>query len=176
MKILAFGASYSKNSINKQFAAHVAHLFEDQKIEILDLNEFDLPLFTVDVETEIGHPEPAKRFVQKLSEADFIIISLSEHNGSYAAAFKNLFDWASRVKMKMFENKKLLLLSTSTGGLGGASVLASAAKRFPRHGAEIIDSFSLPDFFQNFDTKKGIIDEALHDKMKDLIEKAKTAF
>jgi chromate reductase, NAD(P)H dehydrogenase (quinone) len=170
MKIIAFGASYSKHSINKRFATYVARQFGNHNLEILDLNEYDLPLFTVDVLAESGLPEMAKQFVQKLDDADFIIISLSEHNGSYSAAFKNLFDWASRVKRNMFENKKMLLLSASDGARGGASVMAAAIDRFPRHGALLIGSFSLPDFYQNFNDNEGITDVDLKEKLLGLID------
>jgi NAD(P)H-dependent FMN reductase len=36
MKIIAFGASYSKQSINKQFAAHATQHFAHAEIEVLD--------------------------------------------------------------------------------------------------------------------------------------------
>src|SRR5690606_40275669 len=88
MKILAFGASYSQTSINKEFATYAASKFEDANVEILDLNNYQLPLLTIELENEIGHPAVAKEFVNKLAEAELIIISLSEHNGSYTAAFK----------------------------------------------------------------------------------------
>jgi NAD(P)H-dependent FMN reductase len=39
MKIIAFGASPSKNSINKKLATYAAHLFENE-VEVLDLNDF----------------------------------------------------------------------------------------------------------------------------------------
>jgi len=169
MKIIAFGASYSKASINKQLVSFAAKQFDQAEIEVLDLNQYQLPLFTVDVESEIGHPEAAKSFLQKLGEADLLIISMAEHNGSYTAAFKNLFDWTSRVNMKLFENKKLLLLSTSTGQRGGASVIAAAAARFPRHGAEIIGTFSLPSFRENFDVEKGILNEELSRQFQEIL-------
>ena len=54
MKIMAFGASYSKQSINKQFAEFAASQFNDATIEVLDLNQYQLPLFTVDIESELG--------------------------------------------------------------------------------------------------------------------------
>jgi len=78
MQVIAFGASASKHSINKIFATYTAHQFENAKIEILDLNDFALPLFTVDLETETGIPENAKQFYNKLQTADLIIISLYE--------------------------------------------------------------------------------------------------
>jgi hypothetical protein len=70
----------------------------------------------------------------------------------------------------MFENKKLLLLSASTGALGGAFVMASAVQRFPRHGANIIGTFSLPNFSQNFDDNEGITDAVLRVKFQELID------
>ena len=47
-KIIAFGASSSKNSINKQFATYAAHQFKNVSVEILDLNDYEMPIFYVD--------------------------------------------------------------------------------------------------------------------------------
>ena len=81
-KIIVFGASNSKKSINKQFATYAASLLSNVEIEVLDLNDFDLPIYNIDLETEQGiHPE-AHRFQQTIAKADALIISLAEHNGS----------------------------------------------------------------------------------------------
>jgi len=104
---------------------------------------------------------------------DFIIISVSEHNGSYTTAFKNLFDWASRYKVKMFENKPLLLLSTAPGPRGGISALEAAEKRFPIHGAEILGTFTLPKFGENFSETEGITDENLRRQFDETINSVK---
>lgn len=161
MKIIAFGASHHKASINKIFAGYAASQFKNATVELLDLNDYELPLFTVDREQEIGHPQAAHDFVTKMEEADLLIISMSEHNGSYTASFKNLFDWASRVKLKLFDGKKMLLLSTATGAGAGVHVIEAAKTRFPRHGAEIIATFSLPRFKDNFSMEKGILIDEL---------------
>ena len=79
MKILAFGASNSKNSINKKLAAYAASFFENADIILIDLNDFEMPIFSVDREAQSGHPETVKEFVRILGEADLIIISLAEH-------------------------------------------------------------------------------------------------
>ena len=47
MKIIAFGGSPSKNSINKKLATYAASLFENAEVEVLTLNDFEMPLFTV---------------------------------------------------------------------------------------------------------------------------------
>lgn len=156
MKIVAFGASTSSSSINKQFAAYTARQIQQENIEVLDLNDFPLPLFSVDVEKENGIPESAKAFYEKIKSADILIASMAEHNGSYTAAFKNLLDWTSRLEPNLFKESKMVLLSTSPGGRGGQSVMETALSRFPRHGAEIVGHFSLPNFYDNFDSINGI--------------------
>lgn len=173
MNILTFGASYSKHSINKAFATYVAHQFDGHTIQVLDLNDFPLPVFTVDLEAEIGHPEVINQYISKLDWADLLIISMTEHNGAYSAAFKNLHDWTSRVKVKMFESKKMFLLATSDGGRGAQSSLAIAADRFPRHGAEILATFSLPKFHENFSAEEGVLDQDLKAELQEIIMKIK---
>lgn len=169
MNIIAFGASSSKKSINKAFATYVAARFQHPQVEVLDLNDFPLPLYSVDNEMELGIPEYAKQFHAKIQSADFIVISLAEHNGTYTAAFKNLFDWVSRIELKMFANKKLFLVSTSPGGRGGLGVMETALVRFPIHGAEILAHFCLPFFQKNFDAEKGIIEETLKTQFETIL-------
>jgi len=173
MKIIAFGASYSSTSINKIFAEYATGFFPATEIEVLDLKSFPLPLYTTDLEKEIGKPQEAIDFVEKLATADLLIVSVAEHNGSYTTAFKNLFDWASRFKVKMFEDKKMLLLSTAPGPRGGLSALQAAVVRFPVHGAEVLGNFSLPKFGDNFKVGEGITDETLKAEFLQVIESAK---
>ena len=176
MKIVAFGASASKKSINKEFAAFAAKQFSGEEIEVLDLNDFPLPLYTVDVEKESGIPGLVKSFQNKLYKADLIIISLAEHNGSYTTAFKNLFDWLSRYNRKMFEGKKVVLLSTAPGARGGKSVMEAALVRFPIHGADIIGHFSLPHYKDNYAPGKGIIHPELNKLFTDFIFKTRREY
>jgi chromate reductase, NAD(P)H dehydrogenase (quinone) len=155
MKVVAFGASSSSKSINKQLATYAANIAAavkaSVKVEILDLNDFELPLFSQDKEAELGQPAAAKAFYNKLGESDAIIISYAEHNGSYTAAYKNLFDWTSRINQKVFQNKPMLLLATSPGPGGASSVLTAASSSAFYFAGEVIASISVPNFFDNFD-------------------------
>lgn len=160
MKIIAFGASPSVNSINKKLAAYAANLFENADVEVLDLNDFQMPIFTVDIEKEIGQHELAKAFLAKIATADILVVSLAENNGNYSAAFKNIFDWCSRITGKVFQEKPMLLMATSPGARGGASVLEIAKNAFPRYGAVIKATFSLPSFEANFDVVNDKISNA----------------
>jgi NAD(P)H-dependent FMN reductase len=172
--VIAFAGSNSKHSINKQLATYASKLLDNTNTEILDLNDYNLPVFSVDLEKEQGIPENALKFLGKIESTDGIILSLAEHNGAYSTAFKNLFDWMSRAKQKTFMNKPMLLMATSPGARGGASVLAIAKDRFPRHDANIVDVYSLPSFGTNFSEEK-IINEALNSELKSKIIKLKNA-
>ena len=155
-KVLVFAGSTSKKSINKQLASHAASKLKNISYEVADLNDYLAPIFSVDIE-EVGFPENVQKFNELLDQFDGFIISLAEHNGSYAAAFKNIYDWVSRMERKVFRDKPLLLMATSPGGRGGASVLEAAKLTFPHAGGNVVATFSLPNFYDNF--KGGIIDK-----------------
>ncbi len=161
-KILVFAASSSKNSINKKLATYAASLLNDAETEILDLNDYELPLFSVDRESVLkangeGHPTLAVQFLDKIKNADALVISFAEHNGSYTVAYKNIFDWASRIEPKVFQGKKMICLATSPGGRGGATVLAQAVNSAPHFNGQVIGQFSLPSFNDAFDSNENVI-------------------
>lgn len=157
MKIIAFGASNSKNSINKKLAAYAASLFKNAIVEVIDLNDYEMPLFGVDLEKKVGQHDLAQAFLEKLVTADVLVISLAEHNGNYSTPFKNILDWSSRITKNIFSEKDMLLMATSPGARGGASVLDIANNAFPRFGANIKATYTLPNFNENFDEEKGEI-------------------
>lgn len=157
MKILAFAASNSENSINQQLANYTAHLVDGAEVELLDLNDFEMPIFSTQREKVLGQPAQAKDFFKKIGEADAIIISFAEYNGSYTSAYKNLFDWTSRIDMKVYQGKPVIMLATSPGPTGATTVLVTATVSAPYFAADVKDSISVPSFFDNFDSEAGVI-------------------
>ena len=156
-KIIAFGASSSKKSINKTLAGFAAKQIKNSRVILLDLNDFVMPIYSVDVEEVQGIPKAAFKFKEELKLSDGIIISFAEHNGSYTAEFKNIFDWISRTEKVVWYNKPMFILATSAGSRGAISVLKTAYDRISRENPNFIPKFSLPNFYQNFDHKLGII-------------------
>lgn len=148
--ILTFAGSNSLDSINKQLAIYASELIEDVEITVLDLNDFELPIFSKHYEKNHGIPENAISFLNHIKQSDGIILSLAENNGAYSTVFKNLFDWMSRSEPKLFFGKPMLLMATSPGKRGGMSVLTIAKERFPFHDSQIVADFSLPSFDANF--------------------------
>jgi chromate reductase len=168
-RIIAFGGSNSKKSINRALATYVANKVENTETIIVDLNDFDLPLYGIDLETDSGIPADVNRLIELLESADGLVVSLAEHNGSYSTAFKNAYDWMSRVDQKVWKDKPMLLMATSPGARGGATVLQTAKAGFPYLGGNIIADFSLPSFYDNF-SEDGIKNEELN---TDLTQKIK---
>lgn len=170
MKIIAFGASPSKNSINKKLATYAAHLFENVEVEVLDLNDFQMPIFSVDVEKKIGEHPLAQQFLDKITSATILVVSLAENNGNYSAAFKNVFDWCTRIRKDVFQDKPMLLMATSTGANGARIVLGIAKNAFPFYGGNCKATFSLPSFEDNFNLENSIISNpALDKQLKEII-------
>lgn len=160
MKILAFAGSNSSESINKKLVTSVSKYYKesDDTVEILDLNDYEVPIFSIDREKSNGIPVLIEEFVNKIDQADFILISFAENNGNFNAAYKNINDWISRVpNRKIFNGKPLFIMATSPGKRGGQSVLDIATARLPFDGAEILETFSLPEFYQNFEQGKGVV-------------------
>ncbi|SHH30598.1 NADPH-dependent FMN reductase [Ferrimonas marina] len=159
MKLLAFAASNSRHSINQALVRHAASLLgEGVELELLDLNDYELPIFSVDREAQLGQPPAlAQRFFDKIGQADALLISFAEHNASYTAAFKNLFDWASRIDMAVYQNKPMVMLATSPGKGGGRNVLAAATGSAPYFGGKVVAQLSVPRFHEVFDLERGVL-------------------
>lgn len=176
MKILAFAGSNSSDSINKRLVTSVSKYYKEKEdeIQILDLNDFEMPLFSKDKEKKDGIPDLAHEFAKRLDWADLILISFAENNGSYNVGYKNLIDWVSRIRgRKIFPDKPVFIMATSEGAKGGKSVLAAAEDRLPRDGANLLDTFSLPEFSKNFEDGKGVTTPLYRSELEAKVRKTK---
>lgn len=162
MKILAFAATNSLNSINKQLVSHAARVLEggivtDAEVEVIDINEYEMPLYGIDRQNEIGIPDLADKFYAKIADADALLISFAEHNGSLTVAYRNLFDWTSRIDRRVYQDKPAVYLATSPGPGGARSALGTAVDSAPHFGADVRADLSIPSFYENFDSETGSI-------------------
>lgn len=173
MKILAIAGTNSESSMNKHLVTYAASIFENAEVEVIDLNPFEMPIYKHEREVTGGVPQEAKDFAAKIDGANLLLVSLPEHNGTYSTAFKNVFDWVSRIKDRAVWNEvPMLLMSAAPGGRGGAGVLEAATKRFPLHGGNIVETFSLPFFNDNFDkSTQKISNEEKDNELREKIKK-----
>ncbi|MBB3697716.1 NAD(P)H-dependent oxidoreductase [Flammeovirga yaeyamensis] len=164
-KLVVFGGSNSKTSINAQLAEWAGSQVEEAEVKVLDLNDYEMPIYGIDKELASGIPAQANQFLEDLASADGIIVSFAEHNGNFSAAYKNIFDWASRAERLVYANKPVFVMATSPGPRGGAGVLNIATSSLPYAGANVVGSFSLPSFPSNFDN--GITNDELNTQFQE---------
>lgn len=74
MKVLTFGTSNSKNSINKKLAFYAAQQINNADISLIDIHDFEMPIYSVDRETEFGIPQLAHDFYNAIGAADTIVM------------------------------------------------------------------------------------------------------
>lgn len=177
MKILAIAATNHKDSINKKLLHYTASILQDSaapgtSIEILNLADYELPLYRQDREETGGIPAGAQEFYEKIGNSDAVILSFADHNGSFTAVYKNLFDWMSRIDQKVYRDKPVIFMAASPGPRGGAGVLNAAEMGAPYFGMDIKAKVSVPNFQDNFDFETG---EITNEDIKQDIQIAITA-
>lgn len=129
MNILIFAGSTRQESYNRKLAKAAAVIAEQQGAQatLLELSDFDIPLYNADLEAR-GTPADVIRLKQAMHSHAAWIICSPEYNGSYPALLKNAIDWASSpVKGDAlwsdgtlpFRNKVVGMASASPGGMGG---------------------------------------------------------
>ncbi len=59
------------------------------------------------------------------------------------------------IHARVYQDKPMIMLSTSPGSRGGANVLATALASAARFGGDVKASLSVPGFHTNFDIENG---------------------
>lgn len=139
--------------------------------EILDLKEFDFPVFEERLIYQKDPSEKAKLFSEKVKNADAVIIISPEYNGGYPASIKNAID----LLVKEWYHKPVGLVSVSSGGFGGVNSLALLQTVLLKIKAVVVPApFPVPKVEENFDEKGNALNKEATDKraaafMKELL-------
>lgn len=162
MKILAFAASNSRNSINRALVEHAAARLQTEilsaaQVEFLDLNDYEMPIYSVDRERADGIHPLALEFFAKIGAADALLISFAEHNGFVTAAWKNTFDWMSRIDMNLWQGKPMLILAATPGPRAGAGVLSSQEMLAPFFGADVRGKLGIGKWPEAWDAEARVL-------------------
>ncbi len=126
-KILAFAGSARKDSLNKKLLKIAVEGAQaaGADVTLVDLADFELPLFSQDLESEMGMPDIAGKFKRLMIAHDGFLIASPEYNSAFSPLLKNTIDWASRSEsddeppLMAYRGKTAAILATSPGGLGG---------------------------------------------------------
>ncbi len=121
LKIQVIIGSTRENRFSEKAASWI---FEEAKkrpeleVELVDLRDYDLPFFDQPMSPKMSDGkytnEIAKKWADKIGEADGYIIVSPEYNHGYSAVLKNALDWV----YKEWNQKPVGFVSY--GGVGGA--------------------------------------------------------
>ncbi len=125
-KLLAFAGSVRRDSFNARLARLAAREARAAGAEavVVDLADFDLPLYNGDLEADEGLPAGALELKALFLSCHGFLIASPEYNGSISPLLKNAIDWVSRPvsgqpSLVWFTGKVAGLLAASPGPLGG---------------------------------------------------------
>jgi chromate reductase len=169
VKILAFAGSGRKDSVNKKIVAIAAKGAQEAgaEVTIVNLEDFDMPIFNEDLEALQGMPVEAQAFKELLISHDGFLISSPEYNSSYSSLFKNAIDWASRKTgdespMAAYKGKVAAVMAASPGRLGGLRVLVVLRMLMENLGTMVLpNQKALGGAFGMFDSDGNITDEKI---------------
>lgn len=141
MHVLAFAASNHSQSINRALVGYAATrlttLQPTADVEFLDINDYEMPIYALDREKADGVYPLAQALFDKIGTADALIVSFAEYNGFVTAAWKNIYDWMSRIDQKVWQDKPFVLLAATPGLRAGANVLQTQELTAPFFGMDI---------------------------------------
>jgi NAD(P)H-dependent FMN reductase len=135
VELVAFSGSARRESFNRKLVEIAADGAREAggTVRIVNLSDFDLPLYDADREELEGMPPGAVALKAMCVEADGYLISAPEYNGSLPAVLKNAIDWLSRpgpapgetaTTHTAFRGKVAGIMSISPGAWGGVRGLA----------------------------------------------------
>jgi chromate reductase len=170
IKIAGLTGSLRRDSYNKAALKAAGKLLpENAVLNIIDLSE--IPFFNEDLEAQ-GLPASVSEFLEKLSEADAILISTPEYNYSIPPVLKNALDWASRGDKLPLFGKPVAIMSASPSIFGGARVqyhlrqVCVALNLIPINKPEVF----ITSANKKFDEVGNLINESTKNLMKKLLE------
>jgi len=130
-------------------------------VEILDLKQYDFPVFEERLSYQKVRNEAASDFAQKIKEADGVIIVTPEYNGGYPASLKNVID----LLYEEWKNKPVAISTVSDGSFGGSQVITSLQFVMWKIGASMSSaSFPVPHVDKNFDADGNPSDRQAQEK------------
>ena len=119
LKIVTLLGSLRQGSYNAAIARALPSL-APEGMEVVALPSIrDIPLYDADLEAT-GIPPAVIALVDRIREADGVVIVTPEYNYSVPGVLKNAIDWLSRVPGQPLAGKPVALQSASMGVIGGA--------------------------------------------------------
>lgn len=127
MKILALSGSTREESFNTRLLdiAVAGARSAGAEVTVVDLNDYDMPLFNQDLEYKEGAPDTVTHLKNLMIQHQGLLIASPEYNGFPSPLLKNMLDWMSRQQnaheppMFAYKGKIAAVMAASPGAGGG---------------------------------------------------------
>jgi len=130
-------------------------------VELLDLKEYNFPLFEERLRFFDQPSALMLAFAEKVKNADGVIIVTPEYNGGYPSSLKNVID----LLYDEWKRKPVAISTNSSGPFGGAQVITSLQFSLWKIGAWTVPAmFPVPKVHEAFDGNGVPSDEVAMDK------------
>jgi NAD(P)H-dependent FMN reductase len=131
------------------------------EVEILDLNEFQFPLFDERLKFQKNPSEKTLQFAQRIKSADGIIIVTPEYNGGIPAGLMNVVD----LLYDEWYHKPVAISTVSDGSFGGSQVITSLQfKLWKIKALTVTAMFPVPKVKETFNEEGEATDKSATDK------------
>lgn len=128
--ILIFAGSARRDAFSKQLAAAASLAVRAMggKPTLIDIGDFDIPIYHADLESAAGIPQPVVEFRHLVASHHGMMLASPEYNGFVTPVMLNMMCWASRPSPgddfgAVFAGKPVALMASSPGRLGGVRVI-----------------------------------------------------
>ncbi|MBB5439088.1 NAD(P)H-dependent FMN reductase [Pedobacter sp. AK017] len=162
--IAILSASVRKGRNSHRTALYFKKFIESENlasVEILDLQEYDFPIFEERLRFFENPTTEMLDFAAKIKAADGVLIVTPEYNGGYPASLKNVVD----LLYDEWRKKPVAICTNSAGPFGGAQVMASIQFSLWKIGAWTVPAmFPVPKVQETFDESGQPADQAATDK------------
>ena len=120
-RILAFSCSARRESLNRKLLAVAVSAVREAggEITLIDLNDYELPLYHGDLEETTGLPANAVKLIGLIQTHAALLIASPEYNSMITPLLKNTLDWCTRGEDDPFPGKVAAVVSASPGPFGG---------------------------------------------------------
>lgn len=130
--------------------------------EIVDLKEYNFPVFEDTIKTLPNPSEKVLDFANKIKAADGIIIVTPEYNGGFPASLKNVVD----LLYDEWHGKPISICTVSSGIFGGSQALVSLQFTLWKIGAwTVTNMFPVSNVEKTFDENGKALDKVTTDKL-----------
>ena len=172
MRLFALAASLRRASLNRRLLHVAARLARQHgaEVDVAEFSEFPLPPFDADLQARDGIPEAAQALGRRILAADGMLLASPEYNYSLPGHLKNAIDWLSRIRPVPIRGKSALIMSASTGPIGGIRGLWQL--RIPLEGLGMFvhpDMYIVPHGNDAFTPEGGLVDPKAAERLDGVV-------